>query len=300
MASWLHKLGLRSQHLAHPIFTHPLRALVRIGMIPAAKVWGIPIREVFKLRVLRGTSVLYSVTPDDEIGSEMYWQGLQRFEPEMVPVFLNAARTAAGILDLGAHRGIYGLLACAVNPKVQVICVEPVPTLCEIIRANLEVNGFASRSRVAFSAVGDRIGKAVFYLPADQTMGSLEEGLYTHLQRTALEVDITTVDELVPRGMRIDVVKIDVEGSEDKVLNGMRRLISECRPTIFVECIRKGPYAPVQAILDQFGYRYYHLEPGRVVPVTSLTSPRGGKLFNFMATIDRPEAMDVRAASLSL
>jgi FkbM family methyltransferase len=295
MVNWIYKLGLQRKHLAHPIFKYPLRALVRMGLMPAKKLWGIPIHEVFKLTVSPRTFVLYSVTPDDGLGLDLYWQGLQCFEEELVPVFLEAVRTASGVLDLGAHRGIYGLLACAVNPRVEVICVEPVPGLCDVARANLEMNGFASRSTVARCAVSDQMGRAVFYLPSDQTMGSLEESVYPHLQRAALEVDVTTVDALVPPGMRVDVVKIDVEGSEDKVLNGMRRLISECRPTIFFECIPQGPYSAVQAILDEFGYRFYHLGPGRAVPVTNLIPPREGKLYNFMATIDNQSCQQMGA-----
>jgi Methyltransferase FkbM domain len=157
------------------------------------------------------------------------------------------------------------------------------------------VNGFASRSTVVRCAISDQIGKAVFYLPTDHTMGSLEESVFPHLQRTAIEVDVTTIDALVPRGTRIDVVKIDVEGSEDKVLNGMRRLISECRPTIFFECIPQGPYPAVHAILNKFGYRFYHLEPGRAVPVTNLTPPREGRLYNFMATIDKHSTQQLGA-----
>ncbi len=52
-----------------------------------------------------------------------------------------------------------------------------------------------------------------------------------------VEVPTITVDELMSGGPPVSLVKIDVEGAEDKVLAGMTRILAEDRPIIFTEAL---------------------------------------------------------------
>jgi Methyltransferase FkbM domain len=101
--------------------------------------------------------------------------------------------------------------------------------------------------------------------------------------KTVFDVDVRRVDDLIPAGEKIQIVKIDFEGLEDKILKGMTRMLSESRPTIFFECIPQGPRVEVEKILRALEYQLSYLEPGRIVPVQSLRPPAEGKLHNFMA-----------------
>ena len=49
-----------------------------------------------------------------------------------------------------------------------------------------------------------------------------------------IEVDVIPLDEVVPAGERVDVVKIDVEGAELAVLQGMTRIINEHRDLVII------------------------------------------------------------------
>ena len=42
-----------------------------------------------------------------------------------------------------------------------------------------------------------------------------------------IEIDVSRLDDIVPKGERVDVVKIDVEGAELAVLSGMTRIVAE-------------------------------------------------------------------------
>ncbi len=54
------------------------------------------------------------------------------------------------------------------------------------------------------------------------------------------------------------VIKIDVEGAENQVLAGARRILEQVRPIIFIECFATTK----MALLKELGYRLYDLQEG--------------------------------------
>ena len=50
-----------------------------------------------------------------------------------------------------------------------------------------------------------------------------------------IEVTLTPIDQLLPEGYRVDLLKIDVEGAEEQVLNGAKTTIQEQRPVVIFE-----------------------------------------------------------------
>lgn len=70
------------------------------------------------------------------------------------------------------------------------------------------------------------------------------------------EIDLITLDSL--NLDRVDLIKIDVEGMEEEVLNGAIKLISTHKPIIFIEVIKSNKQE-LKSILDGFNYEYIHL-----------------------------------------
>lgn len=56
----------------------------------------------------------------------------------------------------------------------------------------------------------------------------------------------------------MDLLKIDVEGMEEEVLNGALKLISTHKPIIFIEIIKSNKQNLI-SLLDSFDYKYIHL-----------------------------------------
>ncbi len=76
---------------------------------------------------------------------------------------------------------------------------------------------------------------------------------YTHANK---EIDLITLDSL--NLVRVDLLKIDVEGMEEEVLNGALKLISTHKPIIFIEIIKSNKQNLI-SLLDSFDYKYIHL-----------------------------------------
>jgi FkbM family methyltransferase len=162
------------------------------------------------------------------------------------------------LYDVGAHRGLFSLVHCALGPRRRAVLFEPSMSLTRDASALLAVNGFENRAELRACGVGDRRGTRRmtedalgFAQPADN-------------ERTgAVTIEFTTLDDEWRRtGEAPAVVKIDVEGAEAEVIRGAKALLRDVRPLLFLELHldvleRRGE--SVDALLGQLaacGYRF--------------------------------------------
>jgi FkbM family methyltransferase len=162
--------------------------------------------------------------------------------------------------DVGANIGFFALAgARRVAPGGAAYAFEPVPENVAAIRESAALNGLANLE-VIESAVGRASGRGRLLLVEDLSWSHLES-LGPHPRtREAVDVDVVAIDDLVASG-RIrppDLVKIDVEGAEIDVLEGMRRTIEEHRPAIVCELHETAPQ--FVATMDGLGYATSNLE----------------------------------------
>lgn len=163
------------------------------------------------------------------------------------------------VYDIGANIGFFSLLAARMaGPTGRVESFEPLPAAVSGLRNNLALND-ASTVHVHEVAVAAQGGRAELL--------SVDEGGWSHLAdrgwhpRTSevLEVDVVTIDELVAGGLPAPaVVKIDVEGSELAVLDGMRETIGAHAPTII--CELHGTNVELMQRMDDLGYSTQNLD----------------------------------------
>lgn len=152
-------------------------------------------------------------------------------EGATVRAFSEAVRDGAVVLDIGAHLGYFTALAA--KRGATVIAFEPNPRTIPYLRRNLELNGVADRVRVVERAVGEEQGTASFFL----SRGGDESSLHAHSpEDEPVSVEVVQVDAEVD-GLRVDVIKMDVEGGEVEALRGMRRTLADAAPglVLFVE-----------------------------------------------------------------
>lgn len=178
-----------------------------------------------------------------------------------VGAFVDAAAAlpdAALLYDVGAHRGLFALVHCALGPKRRAVLFEPSISLSNDARALLALNGFDERSEVRVRGVSDRAGTRLI---AEDALGFA--GPADDQDTDAVPIEFTTLDaEWRRTGEAPAVLKIDVEGAEGEVIRGAAALLREVRPLLFLELHldvleRRGE--PVDALLSQLtssGYRF--------------------------------------------
>jgi len=247
----------------------------------------LPVEGTFSVFLPDGKSFKYISIANDAIGRALFWRGLISYEPETIKVFYGIAQISKLILDIGANTGLFTLIAAASNPNCRVISFEPVPHICDRLKANIDLNNLAQRCQVRQEALSNRIGSAKFHVPFGDlpTSSSLNPHGFRGNKGYLIEVPVNTVDNIYS-GQRVDLVKIDVEGFEDKVLEGMQRVLHESAPNIIVECNPDGPYQAVEDILAGFGYHFYHLREDGPVEVKKIIPDMSQRERNFLCTIN--------------
>jgi len=179
---------------------------------------------------------------------------------------------AGGVFyDVGANLGFFALLgAHMTGPDGRVLAFEPAPDNAAAIRHNAEVNGLLN-VEVVKKAVAAAAGEGRLQVVDDQSWSKLEEyGAHPGTERV-LDVPVIALDEEISAGALPppDVVKIDVEGAEIAVLEGMARTLAEHRPAII--CELHDTHREFVEHMRGAGYRVVNLEgPG---PVEDQASP---------------------------
>jgi FkbM family methyltransferase len=273
--SILHELGGRHRLLGSPITRNLARAALRMNIGSLGDV-SESFKGVFRIKAF-GISAYYELGANDTIGEVLYWYGLQRFEPETVPLFIQFAKSSRGILDIGSNTGLFSILACAANPDVKVLAWEPVPYLNEKLRRNIELNGFVERCESREAAVGNCDGEAEFYISSDSTMSSFQGSMATYDGHTAVATRVRQerLDSTVCQDFPVDLIKIDVEGHEFEALSGAMSALKRWHPRIIFECLPRIAPGPIESLLRDMGYHIYELSIQGPVEVARISASQG-------------------------
>ena len=209
-------------------------------------------REAKPRTIIRGLASGYRilVSPTENLG---YLLGTA--EPHLQRIIREYVGSGDTVYDIGANMGYISLsLAKRVGARGRVIAFEPVPQNVHLLRRNLEDNKLTNVELLAVAA-SDTSGEAVIRIAENLSMASL---IWHRHNPSAVELVIKTVviDNLVDAGQLPEprFVKIDVEGAEGQVLQGMRRTVAKARPVLFVECSDAGRETTWR-LLSELGYR---------------------------------------------
>lgn len=150
---------------------------------------------------------------------------------------LLARLPGCAVFDVGANAGHHTLFMA--RRARAVYAFEPVASLATQIRARAELNRLAHVEVFGFG-LGDAEGELPFAASTDENTGT---GSFASVGggKPTLLLPVRRGDE-VHAGLgrpRVDFVKIDVEGSEGKVLRGLSAMLEQCRPVVLFEWSRR-------------------------------------------------------------
>jgi FkbM family methyltransferase len=199
------------------------------------------------------------------------------FEPGLAACLARLLRPGDTFVDAGANHGYFSLLAAMlVGPSGRVIAFEPHGEARQRLARHLELNGLQARVDVQPVALSDRSGVAQMHQAHHNALASLvpDQSPVRHLVAFGAPFEVPTVrfDEWraqhAPGAIRL--MKIDVEGAELMVLNGMPETV---RSGVDALVLETAPGSAADRLLREAGYAVTTLDTYADGPENRLYTP---------------------------
>lgn len=192
------------------------------------------------------------------------WLGTH--EPLVQTMIMDLVREGTVAYDVGAHAGFFTILfAARAGSSGKVISFEPNPENYGRLLSNIRINHLKNVKAIN-AAVSDRSGTQSFQLEEDGTtfQGHLisPDESTSRSSRRVIDIKTIALDNLVFENNypAPEILKIDVEGNEARVLAGMKRILEKYRPAILCETHSPDLHHEVWEILVKHSYTVKDLE----------------------------------------
>jgi FkbM family methyltransferase len=164
-------------------------------------------------------------------------------EPGTFKFIMKQIKVSKVFIDVGANVGGYSIRAAK---YCKVYAIEPLPRNYKILKINEKLNNVKINS---FNiAAGNKNGKVkLYYKIGDWGGPSIKREL-----NEFIEVEMKPLDEIINEES-IDLIKIDVEGAEDLVLEGARNCLRRTKMVIIEK--NKESFPNAYKILKEEGFR---------------------------------------------
>ena len=235
--------------------------LVLIGDIP---FFGRIIRSVI-MKFFRATKlpflvvsrmgVLFLVDQQNKVDRSLLvkgeWERHQIIELERLIREFGAGYSRSVFLDIGAHGGLYSILLKKLNLFDEIFAFEPDPLNLAQLHSNLLINSLTSAIKI-IPCAASKADRSVGFVSCQGRHRGLSHMTDTCDVKSELAVQAVKVDSVVPYKGVFIVAKIDVEGFEADVLEGMREVIRDNACLLQIEIFQERLKGVTQ-ITEEFG-----------------------------------------------
>lgn len=268
-------VAIRDALVSNSPTQHLIRSGSRAGIIPRRVYSRLPPLGAHSVTSPAGHPFTYVADKCDLLSRHVVWGNLKAWEATSLRAFSELCRNSERILDVGAYTGMYSLVACADGPA-EVIAFEPNPAIRPLLERNIRANGWENRITVVPKGASDSPGVTKMTIPVDTTSARVDDA------GTGPTIELTTIDEVLG-GRSADLIKVDVEGLEARVLRGASETLDRYKPTLIVESLSEPSFEEIRAVLTPHGYDHCeHLAPRGVITTTRYVQMRD--YYNFLWT----------------
>jgi FkbM family methyltransferase len=263
--------------LYHPAVNRLARTVLRplAPVIPEGLQF--PVTGTISIRLPGGKRIRLAANPTSFVAKRLYWNGFEGYEPDVMRVFIPLVQRATVFLDVGANIGLFSLVAGAFRPDLRIAGFEPLPAAHRYLERNLRLNGLANAVAENL-AISDVAGSASFRAPHNPKFHFVADkltstgGLAAEDPGETITVQTDTLDAYVARKSleRVDLIKLDTEANEHRVLAGAGRVLAEHRPIILCEVLPGRVERQIQDQIAGHGFRLFRIGPHGLAPVEDL------------------------------
>lgn len=254
-----------------------------------------PMPSSSEYQVIEITNAVKVACPADWLLMTPYVLAEQQdwFEDE-IRFLRTAAQPDTVLIDIGANYGLYSLSIAKLSPQGRVWSFEPCGATADFLQKSIAENHFDNVILIRM-AVSDTSGSANLLVKHTAEMNALIDGSATDGGKVE-SVELTTLDAQWQAHFpgKVDIVKIDAEGHEARIIQGGRSFFTSASPLVMCEVKEQATrHLGSAEALTGLGYAPYRLVPGLSVLVPQdLAEPMDRFLLNlFFCKPDRAEML---------
>lgn len=253
------------------IYSQPINRIITKGLYPFRKVLPssvkIPVVGALQVKVTTEQSIIMNTNQTNFLTKDVFWNGIEGYEYPIIKLFIELAKNSECFFDIGANIGYFSLIAAKVNPNIKCHAFEPMPAAFKFLEMNVKSNDLTQQIICSKVAVTDTSCDLKFHVTKnpkaywleDHIGGSSSSAKAKDQHSQTIEVKGQSIDEYIDlqqSELKIDLVKIDTEATEDLVLKGAQKMLA-CRPLIFCEVLPNRIEKEIQDIFDSHNYVYF-------------------------------------------
>lgn len=159
-----------------------------------------------------------------------------RAEKEELDTLLNEAEEDDVFFDIGANTGLYTCFLAEKLSDGTVVAFEPYPLNIDQLEQNISLNSFQN-TFIKKCALSDSTGTLQLSVPVEDEIGYGTSSIGESDRMESIDIRSHTGDNLIREDAipQPNLVKIDVEGAEKQVIDGLENALSsdKCK---FVQC----------------------------------------------------------------
>ena len=212
------------------------------------------------------------------------------YERKDFSMLLQLVPPGGTFVDIGANIGWYSIHVAIADREANVIAVEPIPSSFRWLVAAIEANSLTNITPLNI-AVGPQDGTTTLFVDATISGAASAAPSTGEAGLEPITCPVKTIDDIVYRHSEtVQVLKLDIEGGELLALRGAARVLSEQRPIVFCEMLRKLArpfgYHPnaIIALMDGYGYACYRAEADCLIRFESMDEETIETNFYFLHT----------------
>ena len=231
-----------------------------------------------KINIQNKNIIYLKTNQTNYVTVKLFWEGYENFEYSLI--FIDLIKNVRTFIDVGSNIGYYSIIGATLNKELKVISFEPSGSVFKYLSQNIIINNLSNNVVLEKIALSNRIGFIKFfelyntkYPNIDNLSGEHNIGTKKLKFNKPTKVKSTTLDEYILSNKvnRVDLIKLDTEGSEHLIIKKGLKIIRKFKPIIICEVLfdatnRKS----IDKFLKNLNYSIYYHNDNKLFKINSL------------------------------
>jgi FkbM family methyltransferase len=192
------------------------------------------------------------------------------------------------MVDIGANIGWYTVNLAKTFPRCEVHAFEPIPKTYDYLQQNVKINELHNVKLNSFGLSNAR-KELEFYFYPEGSGNASSVNLSESKDAELITCNVERLDDYVQlNDLKVDFIKLDVEGAELFAIEGATKTITQDRPMVFTEMLRKWSekfnYHPndIISLFSESGFRCFYATGERLEEIFEITEDTKQTNFFFL------------------